>query len=71
MAARNPSSVRLSDAELELVNAWADYLAHQTGATVGTAAVFRAFLRRTKPPESQGPDQARIRRAYTAIYGDG
>lgn len=69
VAPRTPSSIRLSDAETELVGAWSEYLAQQTGATGGTAAVIRFLLKRAKPPDSLGTVQSRIRRAYTDLYG--
>lgn len=66
---RKPTTIRLSEDERELIDAWAGHISAQTGTIGTTSAVIRLLLKRAKPPESAGETQSRIRRAYTTIFG--
>lgn len=66
---RQPTTIRLSADERELIDAWAAHITSQTGTIGTTSAVIRLLLKRSKPPESPGETQSRIRRAYTTIFG--
>lgn len=69
MAPRHPKSFRLSEDEQELIDAWAAYIGQHTGVIGTTSSVIRYLMRRTSPPERPGDTEARVRRAYTTIFG--
>lgn len=64
---RRTTTFRLDPFEEALLDAWAGYLAAQTGLSYSRAAVLRFLLRRAKPPEGPGP-QSRVRLAYKTLF---
>lgn len=66
---RKTTSFRVSPDEEELLDAWAAYLAHQLGVPSSHSSVIRYMMRRAKPPQDLGETQARVRSAYSTIFG--
>ena len=66
----NPTSVRLTDAELELLNVHREILEHMTGTPPSMTEAFRYLLRENRPhPSASGPLESKLRRAYKAAFG--
>lgn len=71
MEARKTTSFRYSADEAELLDAWAAYLKSANPHIVrGTHSdALRHLMKRAKPPDKPGEAEARVRRAYTTIFG--
>lgn len=64
-----PTSIRFSEAERELIAAHQARLQDRTGKYHSATDVVRLLLREAKPPSTQSPADARLRRAYKAVFG--
>jgi hypothetical protein len=69
--ARITTSFRYSPDEAELLDAWAAYLkSHNPHLIRGTHSdALRHLMKRAKPPDGPGEVEARLRRAYSTIFG--
>lgn len=63
-----PTSMRLSEEEIELIDSMREYLNHKTGVYHSRRALFLYLLRRVQPPDGTEAGVARWRRAYDRIY---
>lgn len=65
---RKPTSLRLSREELDLLDAWASWFAHQHHGRWGRAEVIRRILQRATPPAALDPIGAHVREAHAAAF---
>lgn len=66
----NPTSIRLTDDEHELVAAHQARLKERTGRDHSVTDVVRYLLGYCRPPEGKvGPIESRFRRAYKKVFG--
>ena len=75
MSKYQPTSMRFSPEELELLDAHAAYLQERHGVNHNRTSLIRDMLRRSKPPTSEttgglGPAARRFRNAWTTIFGE-
>ena len=64
----NPISVRLSEEEVEVMDALADVRTAATGVRHSRADVLRWLLRKAEPSDDTGPHFLRHRIAYANAY---
>ena len=65
------TSIRLSEDERELLDAFAGYLHHKSGINVNRTGAIKNMMRRQKPPETEAGEAAvRFRRAYIRVFGE-
>lgn len=71
MGSRRTTSFRYSEDEKELLDAWAAYLKasapHLVGGTHSDA--IRHLMKKAGAPAAVGEEPARVRRAYTTLFG--
>lgn len=65
------TSIRLSEDERELLDAYKAYLVFKTGVNVNRTGAMKMLMRRAKPPETEhGEAAVRYRRAYVRVFGE-
>lgn len=67
--AKQPTSFRFTADELELIDALVAHLDHRTGIPHSRSDAIRSLLKRATPPDGQGSVEARLRRAYSGVFG--
>lgn len=68
---RYPTSIRLSQPEEELLEAWAEWLKATTGTHHSTSRTLRFLMRRALFDGSNSKHDKRVRAAYRNVFGNG
>lgn len=67
---RYPTSIRLSNDEEELLEAWADWLEASTGTRHSTSRTLRFLMRRALFDGTNSAADKRVRAAYRKVFGN-
>lgn len=69
MTQRKSTSIRFSDAELELLDALAEVRRRRTSVRHGRAETIRWMLQQVHPSDELDPAHSRHRDAYKVVFG--
>jgi hypothetical protein len=64
-----PTSIRLTEDERELLDAFAAYMSVKRGINLNRTQAIKHLMRKAQPPTEAGPEAARFRRAYSIVFG--
>lgn len=67
---RTTTSIRLSDTESALVDAWAAYLTAKHGTEYNASTVLRRLLRGARTPDEAGVEAAALRKAHAECQAE-